>query len=253
MAVTTVTVYKRDPATLPNNYAWLKHQRFQFTYEFRAGVSQNPCKGITFDGAHLWFCTDGDGAAAQAPRILKVDPSDGSLQAQIRVGIGNANTLLDIAFNGRDFYALAVIGGTYTLIQVSRTGQWRRTIASGLGSTNRAIAFDGTHIHTAETPFFTATHRIWDPNDGSNPKSRAVATGVVGNTGPGLVHLGHEGGVMVKGDPTLYAGTILYQFWDFSREPGGFVNGVGGSANIGNEEAPIAFDGAFVWEFTQAT
>lgn len=260
MPLTYVDVHKTDYKTLQemtritpaqpcggtSNPCW-----FQFSYEFRAGVSQNDCLGITWDGAFLWFSTQGHAAAAEGPRIIKIDPRTGTILEIIAVSLpgGSGVSIHDIAWTGAGFVLMCIVGTTRTLEYIDKSGQWIRTIATGLPALVRGIEFVDGRIHTFHINAGTY-HRTYDFHTGVIVND--VVTSSPYTTFPiGVTWLGHAllSKRLVTGNKMALEVTDINATYSAN-----LVVRADASRTYWNactiEKRPIVFDGAFLWEFS---
>lgn len=244
MAVTTVTVHKVDPEKCPQQIDTLGGAdggRFTFTYEFRPGVSSNPCRGITWDGKHLWFSTNEHLAAARGAHLVCVDPVAGAVIKAVDTGL--STHLYDLAWHGTGFYTIAEDG---LIRDIDTGGRIIRTVATVTAVDEQAIEWDGTYIYTAIMTSALAIKK-YDPATGTLLRQATVSGNI------GMPHgICFNGAYIMNKMVDTDAPLTFYRLRDTS------AYGIMRSTNraiyaTGTERATIAWDGAYYWDFQETT
>ena len=261
MPITSLYTHKRDRETLARMavmpFGFDAHTHYQYTLDAVAPLGTN---GITWDGANLWVCTDGNIPRGLSPRLVQLDPSrTGFANAPTQVVVTNLPAgyhLRDIAWHGAGFYGIVDADGlAYWLVDLDPTGSVNRVISTALLSSAQGIAWDGSSIYVTIAFTVVAFLQEWDPQTGLAMKVTSIQVGPSppGTLGPGLLWDGAYFHTKVKGVPIL--GQIEYQVnWP---DPGGgvlqrvHVGGGSGSPSLAAEKLTLAWDGAFMWSIAE--
>lgn len=255
MAQTNVYIHKRDGVSLGRMQRTAASQSWSmYTFQLRAGVSTTAALGITWDGRHLWVCTEGEAASATRPGLLQLDPyrSGAGLSPQKMIqcpGLPTNYDIRDIVWNGRGFYAIVIgSGGVYWLVELSVDGELLRTINTGLQSTSRGIAWGGgSTIYVTWYFFGSAVIAEYDLISGNLMRNYFMfLPNGPSSLGPGIVHNGTYLATKVVRTPIDFslvdlamsfpAGGVQAMYTDTSANPG-----------AGTEQQTLAWDGAFYW------
>jgi hypothetical protein len=267
MGATTVRVHKMDPSTMLqiNTIGAGDGGRFTFTYQLRAGLSTNACRGITWSGESLWFCTDDQIALAARMSLLQVNPADGTLERILTIS-GTSGNYLDIAWNGRGFYAIVEGALGNTLVEIDSSGQVVRVINTSLALTETGIAFNEGSIYTT---LYSSALAIRKRNPSTGDIEREVnVTGAIDQP-HGIVFVGYTSAARARGadargafpesgylirkrvapdDPLTY-----YTSYDPSLFTGIVRSTNRAPYSQGIERSNLAWDGAFLWDFVDDT
>lgn len=263
MPTTTLYVHKRDRDTLlrmPMVAAGLPlHSQFTYTLDAVAPLHSN---GVTWDGANLWVCSDGDAARGRSPFLIQLDPSltgTGHVPTQtFQTGLPVGAILRDIVWHGAGFYGVAKVGASYWLVDLDTTGRLNRTLATNLLAFAHGITWDGAFIYVTVGLGASAFLQEWDPIAGVAMKVTTIQLGgtAPGLLGPGVLWDGAYFHTKVRG--SIFTGKIDYQVnWP---DPGGAVlqavrtdtSGVA-SPSQAAEQLTLAWDGAFMWTIAEET
>ena len=263
MPTTTLYVHKRDRDTLlrmPMVAAGFPlHSQFTYTLDAVAALHS---RGITWDGANLWVCSDGDVARGRPPFLIQLDPSltgTGHVPTQtFQTSLPVGAILRDIAWHGAGFYGTAEVGGSYWLVDIDPTGRVSRVLSTALLSSANGIAWDGAFIYVTLAFTTVAFLQEWDPIAGVAMKSTTLQLGATapGTTGPGILWDGAYFHTKVRG--SIFTGRLDYQVnWP---DPGGAVlqavrtdtSGLA-SPSQAAEQLTLAWDGAFMWTIAEVT
>jgi len=254
MATTTVTVRKYDYKTM----ALVKSGSFSYTAS-KATISLG-VRGITWDGSHLVFATSNSlGATASAPFLLFVDPTAFTLVKAVQTGLSSSRSIRDIAWcgspeenDGREaggfFYVLDDIAGTIELnVCDPKGGLLQAILSTTMPTYSRGLACSGAQVWCTSSnaaPGACYLH-TYDGKTGI-PIRAALPLSSAGMQGGGIIFDGAR--ILEKIDPALNF-TRLYWLYDISSAGAAPMKYISTVADNATEQGPIAFDGAFIYEF----
>ena len=259
MPLTSLYTHKRDRESLNRMpvmpFGVNAHTQYQYTLDAVASLGTN---GITWDGANLWACTDGDTARGLSPRLVQLDPSlSGFANAPTQIVVTNLPAgyhLRDIAWHGAGFYGIVdTDGGAYWLVDLDPTGSINRVLSTVLLSSAQGIAWDGASIYVTLAFTTVAFLQEWDPQTGLAMKITLLQLGPTapGTLGPGLLWDGAYFHTKVIGTPLT--GRIEYQV-NWPDPGGGVLQAVhlhAAAPAFTTEKLTLAWDGAFMWSIAE--
>lgn len=260
MPLTNLFLHKIDRDTLqrmPVLPPFVTHTLYTYTID---AVAILRTLGITWDGASLWVCTEGNAARGVSPRLIQLDPSIVSTTASptqiIATNLPAGFHLRDIAWHGAGFYGIVDTGGftpEYWLVDLDPTGTVNRILSTALLAGSQGIAWDGSSIYISVGFTVLALIQEWDPQAAVAMRVTVVQLGPTapGALGPGLAWDGAYFHTKVRGSVPLVQ--IEYQVnWP---DPAGSVHQAVRSViqtaypTVQTEKLTLTWDGAFIWTF----
>lgn len=252
MAAVTVTVRKYDYKTMT------LVQSGSFTYTPSSTKYTFGVRGITFDGANLLFSTTrSTGSAAQAPQLLTVDAKTFTLlDAQTISGLSTTRDCLDIAWcrsreeGGAHMVAVVDISATRELWSLATSGpkltRGAKVLNGGIAAYSRGIAWDGSHAWVTSPSTSPGTCVLYQYDVPAGTQFKSFTMNSAGFVGGGIMWDGVH--LFEKYDPTLNF-SRSYNLYVVSPTALTATKFFSGAADNATEQGPIAFDGAYIYEF----
>jgi hypothetical protein len=257
MAAVTVTIRKYDIKTP----TLVQTGSFTFTpasIDHTFGV-----RGITWDGAHLLLTTTrSTGFSASAAQLLVVDPNTFTLLDAYSInGLGSSRDVLDVAWHGAGMYA--VINYVPDFIGIKEL--WALTAAgpkqmvgakvldAGITANSRGVAFDGVNIYVTSCVTIGGVISL-DQYDRSGTKVKSFLMQSAGIEATGIIWDGahiYEKHAEISEVEGVLAPPLARKHLVYNISPLGLLLSKFTTLGFFNttEQMPIAFDGAFVYEF----